>query len=278
MRKTNLCPECGSTSINYGVGEQNCRRCGLVIEEGILAQPFIDEATKSRASTPFLATASSKSPNGTIYRASWILSRKEQSFQAGARKIENLALKLDLPGIVSREAKLIFKKILYSQASKGKNKQNLAYASLYLACKVHQLPKTPLEITANSEVKMRGLVRATKLLADDLRILNRPINSLDILQRFASDLELKPVTIMRIAELLERINGANLSAGKKPETILGGAIYVVGKRIDDFRTQRQIANTLGLNEETIRRMSRNIEILESSDLSGPFINKIETFK
>lgn len=62
----------------------------------------------------------------------------------------------------------------------------------------------------------------------------------------------------RVAEIIMQIKGTQITAGKKPETILAGAIYLAGKQTGEARTQRQIANTIGVIEITIRKMSKEI--------------------
>lgn len=47
-------------------------------------------------------------------------------------------------------------------------------------------------------------------------------------------------------------------SGKRPETILAGAIYLASKQTGEQITQRQIANKTGVIEVTIRKITREL--------------------
>lgn len=256
----NKCPECGNQNISYeSHGELICRDCGLVMEDSGIEQPFISEAIQNQAAHPFLVTAGSKTQEGRIFKASWILSTREKNLQSAMNRIEEIASRLSLPEFIMKEAKLIFKKSQYSNMAIGRDNISLIYASVFIACKIHGIPKTPLELTAYSDIEEKHLMRAFRLIKAKLNIETQPIDPLDLLPRFASKLELSPNTVTMASEILIKIKGSTIATGKKPETILAGAIYLAGKQTGERRTQRQIANTLGVIEITIRKISKEIQ-------------------
>jgi len=258
MKKTNHCPECGSQQIQQVSGETNCKNCGLILEDTTLEQPIITQAHKDRATAPYLSIAGSKTPEGRVYKSSWMFSTREKNYQTEARKIETIGLKLNLPRTVIQEAKIIFKKAQNQNLSIGRDNQSLTYASIYLACKIHNLPKTPWELTAYTETTQKDLMTATRNITRNLQIKNMPADPLDLLPRFATRLDLKPQTINLITEILQKIKNTKITAGKRPETILAGTIYFAGKKTQDIRTQRQIANTTGVIEVTIRKTNKEL--------------------
>ena len=255
----NKCPECGSQNISYeNYGEESCRECGLVVEENGIEQPFVSEATQSQATHPYLSIAGSKTQEGRIFKSSWMLSTREKNLRAGMSKIDEIASRLNLPKNIIKESRLIFKKSQYSNISIGRDNISLIYASIYMACNIHELPKTLTEITEYSEIRSKDLMKAYRLIKAELGLNTRPIDPLDLLPRFASKLDLSPKTITRVAEIIIQIKDTVVVSGKKPETILAGAIYIAGKQTGEKRTQRQIANTLGVIEITIRKISKEI--------------------
>ena len=259
----NKCPECSSEKLSYETqGEIACRDCGLVIEDnGIEQQPFISEAVKSQATHPFLTEAGTRTQEGRIFKASWMLSTREKNLRSAMSKIDEIASRLNLSNIIIKEAKLIFKQSQYSNMTIGRDNISLIYASVYIACKIHGIPKTPLEITAFTEIKEKHLMKAFRLIKKELGLNTQPIDPLDLLPRFASKLELNPSTVTKATEILMQIKGTAITTGRKPETILAGAIYLACQQTGEQRTQRQIANTLGVIEVTIRKMSKEIACL-----------------
>jgi transcription initiation factor TFIIB len=246
------CPECGNTNIRETMQEKICGTCGLVLED----MP-IEHATPINPVHPFLLQAGSRAQNGRFYKSSWFLSTREKNLQHGLSKIDVIASKL--PESIIKESKILFKKALYVNASIGRDNLSLCYASVYIACNVHGVPKTPFELTAYSEITIPQLMKAYKLIKKLLYVNTTPIDPLDLLPRFASKLELRPDTINLIAELLIQTKRSEIFTGRKPEVILAGTIYHVCKRNNDHRTQRQIANSIGVLEVTIRRAVKDLE-------------------
>jgi transcription initiation factor TFIIB len=253
------CPECGNQNISYEIrGEIICRDCGLVMEDNGIEQPFISEAMQTHATQPYLIVAGSQAVEGKIFKSSWMLSTREKNFKLGIAKIDEVASRLSLPEFIITESKLIFKKSLYSNISIGRDNISLIYASIYIACSMHELPKTLMEITAYSEVESKDLMYAYRRIKRSLNIGTKLIDPLDLLSRFASKLELNINTIAIATEILIKIKGTNITAGRKPETIVAGAIYVAGQKGNNKRTQREISNTIGVIEITIRKISKEI--------------------
>jgi transcription initiation factor TFIIB len=256
------CPECGNQNIQEYNGELSCRDCGLVVDEAGIEQPFITESIQKHATMPYLVVAGSKEQDGRIFKSSWMLSTREKNFRNNTHIIDLVASKLNLPELVLKESKLLFKKAQYSNIAIGRDNIRLAYASIYIACAMQGIPKTLLELTIDSEVNQKNVMKAVKLIRRVLEIRTPMVDPMDLLPRFASKLDLTPETITLTTEILIKIKGTGITTGKRPETILGGAIYVACKKTDTRRTQRQIANAIGIMELTIRKTSKKIICLE----------------
>jgi transcription initiation factor TFIIB len=252
------CPECGNKNITCHHGEIICRECGLVIEDSGIEQPFISEAIQSQATHPHLTTAGTKGINGKIYKTTWMLSTREKNLQTALNKIEIITARLNIPNQTTKEAKLLFKESQYANIGVGRDNISVIYASVYIACNIQGIPKTPLELTAYTEINETQLMRTYKLIKKKLEITTKPIDPLDILPRFASKLELSPNTIATATEILIKAKETGIGTGKKPETLLAGAIYLACQQTGEERTQRQIANTIGVIEVSIRKISKDL--------------------
>lgn len=254
-----LCPECGSENHFFdSFGEQVCRSCGLVLEETVFEKQVVNDSLKSKGTIPFLLTAGSKGKEGKIFKSPWLLSTREKSFAAGISMIDSLGSKLCLSDFVIKESKFFFKKSLYSDLGVGRDNFSLIYASVYLACIMQGVPKTLCELTVYDDVEEKNVMKAFRLIKKKFDIRTVPIDSLDLLPRFASKLKLKCETEFHVRELLVKLKGTQVVGGRKPETVLAGAIYFVCKQDNDPRTQRQIANCVGVIEITIRKVCKKI--------------------
>ena len=245
------CPECGNNEIFQNNGEEICRACGLVVDDTIFES---STSTEGFAERPYLAKAGTQTPDGKIYKALWLQSTRERNLNHGLSKVDVIASKYKLPGVVVAESKLILKKSIYANINIGRDSTSLIYASVYIACNIHGIPKTPLELTAYSEISITQLMKGYRLIKKGLQIETKLIDPLDLLPRFASKLDLKQETIQLASELLVKMKESGKFTGSKPDTILAGAIYIASQQGTDQRTQRQITKATGITEVAIRKI------------------------
>ncbi|MBU1975425.1 MAG: transcription initiation factor IIB family protein [Nanoarchaeota archaeon] len=257
--KTNKCPECGNMKLKQVGTEIICPECGLVLEDAPLQQGFISEPVKKHAQSSYISTAGSKQVDGKIYKATWLLSTREKNIKSGMRKIDMAASRLRMPEFVSKEAKIIYKQAMQADLAVGRNNQAIALASVYAACNIHDLPKTALEVTAYTGTSKTQLLRACKLIKTELGLKINHVDPADLVQRFATRLKLRPDTIKVTNDILDKIKGTKVTQGRKPETIVAAALYLASQRNEDKRTQRDIANAVGVIEVTIRKRAKEIK-------------------
>lgn len=246
------CPECGSRRLRTLNQETICADCGLVIEDAPVQQ---NELLTSRASQPGLATAGTFQYKGRIVKHGWFFTTRQKNLQAANAELQLIAGRLQLPERITTEAMLLFKRALEADLTRGRDNQSFLYASVYAACLLHELPKTPLELALHAPISKVKMLRAHRILCRKLGIQTRPTKPLDLLQRFGSRLHLSQQAIGRAAELLEQ---AHLRPGRRPETALAAALYLAAKEAGEPRTQRQVANTVGVIEVTIRKQAREL--------------------
>ena len=269
MSTETKCPDCGNTQISYEEeqGEIVCTICGLVLEEkGVEKKPFISEAHKELAEQPFLAEAGGLKKNGRIIRSSWLLSTREKNYEQAKKRLDLLASKLRLPELVMTDANVIFKQAVQAGLNVGRDNLSLLYGSVYASCILHNVPKTPLEVTMYSEISKKKLMKAYRMIKNQLGLRLKTMDPADLVPRFGSRLGLKHETISKALEILGIIRENPLFVGKNPQTITASALYVAARTTNDDRTQRDIANATGVIEVTIRKRSK--EIIDS--LTKPF--------
>jgi len=266
MSTETRCPDCGNTQVSYEEeqGEIVCTICGLVLEEkAVEKKPFISEAHKEMAEQPFLAEAGGLKKNGRIIKSSWLLSTREKNYEQAKKRLELLASKLRLPELVMTDANVIFKQAVQAGLNVGRDNLSLIYGSVYASCIMHNVPKTPLEVTMYSEISKKKLMKAYRMLKNQLGLRLKTIEPADLVPRFGSRLGLKHETISQALEILGAIKENPLFVGKNPQTITASALYIAAKTTGDTRTQRDVANATGVIEVTIRKRSREIaEALE----------------
>jgi transcription initiation factor TFIIIB Brf1 subunit/transcription initiation factor TFIIB len=257
------CSSCGSDK-NYLSSNKEliCKNCGLVIEDCFIDNSkYSSSSNQNKGFLPELAIAGSQQVNGRIVKSHWLLSHKEKHFIQVKRSIELVSSRLNLTDTLTTESLMIYKKSLYKEINKGRDNQSLMYASIYLACLLHNISKVPREILIGTKVSKKKLMKSYKLIKKELGIKSEPPDPLDLVPRFGSKLELTQETIMKTSEIIMQIQEQQLMAGRQPMTILATAIHIATKKTGQKVTQRNITNATGVLEATIRSRSKAIMLL-----------------
>ncbi|MDY6770285.1 MAG: transcription initiation factor IIB, partial [Candidatus Nanohaloarchaea archaeon] len=83
-----------------------------------------------------------------------------------------------------------------------------------------------------------------------LRIL--PARPEDYIAKFAGDLKLSGEVQARARKIIEQAREEDLLSGKGPTGVAAAALYIAAVMEDEKRTQREVADTVGVTEVTIR--------------------------
>ena len=250
----NNCPECGG-NLQQASYEVICASCGLIVEDTVLEQPVEHTSVPSR---PALASAGTFTQEGRIVKNGWLFSTRQKNLQQAYQEIQRLGERQRLPGKAITEAQALFKQAVEANLNIGRENATLAYASVYAACRMLGLPKTPLELTAFTGISRHKMLQAYRLLVRGLGLRLTPIRPIDLLPRFGSQLGLAATTISRAAAILEERAEMVIRSGKRPETVVAAVLYLAAKESGEDKTQREIANTVGVIEVTIRKQSKEL--------------------
>ena len=101
-------------------------------------------------------------------------------------------------------------------------------------------------------------MKAYKVIRKELSLIIPVVDPLDLIPRFASKLGLSQSTITKANELVVKIKEEGSLSGKRPETIVATALYMASKINEEPRTQRDVANAVGVIEVTIRNATKLI--------------------
>ncbi len=257
----NKCLECGSKDQHqvHTSGELVCKKCGLVLDDmPFETNPYVSDAEKRTADIPYLARAGTQKMNGKFIKDSWLMSTREKNMRIARRRLGIMSSKLDLCNKVKKEAYFLFKLAVDRELNVGRDNLSILYACVYAACKIHQIPKTPSEIISYSSLSRTKLLRAYSLIKKGLGLKIGITNMDDFIPRFSSRLGLKQTTITKVYEIINKLEGSHVIAGKHPKTIVASAIYLATIIKKDTRTQREITNATGVIEVTIRKRSKEI--------------------
>jgi transcription initiation factor TFIIIB Brf1 subunit/transcription initiation factor TFIIB len=247
-----ICPECGNNETRIIANEEICISCGLVLDETI-SSPSIENTKKQYAQQPDVATAGSRRQDGKIVKYEWLFTTREKNIRQSDELLEMVASRHNLTDNVVKETRSLLQQAIKTNFSIGRETSSVVYACVYAACTITKTPKISRELVLNSGVTKTVLLRTYKHLKRHLNIQAENLKPSDLVERFGNKLKLDQPAIQKALDLTEQVQ--DLMQGKRPETIAAAALYLAGK---PKVTQRQIANTVGIIEVTIRKRTKEI--------------------
>lgn len=298
----NVCPECGSEiTFDHDKYEHICVRCGLVVQEVMIDQgpewrAFDHDQMVNRARTGApakYAIADKGLPTTIDWRDKDIYGRAiPEKNKAQIHRIRrwnermrvsrtgerNLALALGvldrfssvlhLPRELRENASLIYRKASKRNLVRGRSIECVVASSIYMACRMFNIPRTFDEISDASQVSKKQISRTYKFLAKKLNIKLNPTSPKDYISRFASKLGLSCETEAKAANIIDKTAKYGLNSGRGPTGVAAAALYIASILSGEKKTQKDIANVAGVTEVTIR--NRYKELSEQMDLEAIF--------
>jgi transcription initiation factor TFIIB len=282
------CRNCGSTRLfrDEATADLVCQECGLVNREGeaVVQEPLghSDDAsrygpgTHGRATTVLLPDKGLRTRIGPLTRNSVpsplshrrkmefarlrLVDRRQGRGDSGERNLETalpqlkrLTEALGLPRTVEETAVRLYRESLARRGMRGLRIASLVAACVYVACRVHGIPRTLRVVASQSEAPRSVIATVSIHLIRDLRVKVRPVNPMDLLPKLAEDLEFPRELRSRIREYLERLDkGGYQSSGVMPATLLGTVAYVAAQEGGWRYSQDRIAKALGVTSVSLR--------------------------
>lgn len=292
-RRKEVCMGCGQSTFtrDYSRGERTCSVCGLVASERTAdmgpewrAFTAAERSARSRVGAPstFLMAdkgisslidwrnkdASGKAIKSTtraaMYRMrkwhirSRLHSSQDRNLSVAMNEMQRLSSQLEIPHDVRETAALMYRKALITKIVRGRSIESVVAATIYLACRIHRIPRPLDEIVAETNASRKKVGYAVRLVVSRVNV-NVPLPSAkDLIPRLSADLMLEGRTVKRATDIINQAKASYVTIGKAPGGIAGAALYIAGILEEDRRTQREIANASRVTEVTIRNRYKEL--------------------
>ena len=293
IEETIKCPKCGRTHLSrdYSRGELICNDCGLVIEEDFIdhgpewrAFDSDQREKRARVGAPMTYTIHDKGLSTMIgwknrdsygksiptrNRAQLYRLRKwqrririadsiEKNLAFALSELDRMASGMGLPRNVRETAAMIYRKAVLKNLIRGRSMEGVSAAALYAACRQCNVPRTLNEIAGSSRVSRKEIGRTYRFITRELGLKLMPTSPQDYISRFCSELKLSGDVQVKTLEILKKAADKELSSGRGPTGIAAASIYIASVLCGERRTQREIAETAGVTEVTIRNRYKEI--------------------
>ena len=300
IEETVKCPECNNSFIirDQSRAELVCRNCGLVIDEDLIDyapewRAFDSEQRekRSRVGAPMTYTIHDKGLSTMIswknrdsygksiptrnraqlYRLrKWqrrvrISDSTERTLAIALSGLDRLASSMNLPRTVRETAAMIFRKAALKKLVRGRSIEGVTAASLYAACRQCNVPRTLDEISNTARISRKEIGRTYRYISRELELKLMPTSPQDYISRFCSVLKLSTDVKAKTLQILQEATRRELTSGRGPTGIAAASIYIASVLCGERRTQREVAETAGVTEVTIR--NRYKELAEKLDIN-----------
>ncbi len=190
--------------------------------------------------------------------------QKDRNLSTAFSEIERMSSQLGIPKNVREIASKIYRKAVNEDLIRGHSIEGMATSTLYIACRKTQMPRTLGEIAEVSYIDKKELGKNYRYIARKLDLQLPPADPVNYVARFGSDLNLSGEARTKAIKFIEKAQEEKLTTGKGPAGIAAGAIYVANKLSGEGKTQKEVAETAGVTEVTLR--NRYKELAEALNL------------
>ena len=287
--RTQKCPDCKSKYFreDSSRGETVCAKCGLVLEEDKIdsspewrAFDSDQRQSRTRGGAPLTHTKHDKgltteigrgkgelfkvapSKRAQYYRLRKWQKRLDQSksrnLSFAFSELQRLISFLGLPRPVHEQVAKKYEQAVDRGLVRGRSMESVIAALLYTVCREMQTPRTLEEIAEASGVERREIGRTYRYIARELGMRILPAMPKDYVPRFASMLGLSDMIQARAIRYLDKAKKIEASSGKGPTGVAAAALYIAAILEGEKRTQREIADAIGVTEVTIRNRFKEL--------------------
>lgn len=276
MTSNNLCPECNG-QLNAAGEETFCDECGLVVDEdhidrGPEWRSFDDGPNRKRTGAPLTRSRHDRGLSTEIDRSMRLTGRKRRLFARLRRQhnrarisskadrnriyafteIRRIVCALGLTDSIRDRTCVLFESAQKEDLLRGRSLEGFAAASVYAVCRTDEISRTLPEIGAVAKATREELTAAYSALNRELGLPTGPINPVEYLARFASQLDLSCEIEARARELVGESHSKGLTNGRNPSGVAAACLYTAATELDYPLTQQAAADVAGVTPVTLR--------------------------
>jgi len=138
-------------------------------------------------------------------------------------------------------ASVIYRRALDEDLIRGRSIEGVATAALYAACRQEGIPRSLDEVAEVARVEQKEIGRTYRYVAQELSLGLEPVDPVQYVPRFCSELELSEEVEQKTREIIEVTAEKGMLSGKSPTGYAAAAIYAASLLCNEKKTQREVA-------------------------------------
>lgn len=176
----------------------------------------------------------------------------ERNLVVALAELQRLASQMELPMSIRSEAARYYRQAVDNKLVRGRSIEGVVAASLYLACRMVNQPRTLDEVGHYSRTGRKEIGRTYRAIVKELKLQVPSADAKGYVPRFCSTLKLNSKATIEANRIIDACRADNWAAGRGPTGIAAAAVYLAAMLVNQPRTQREVAMAAGVTEVTIR--------------------------
>ncbi len=298
------CPECGSTNISYDHirGESVCENCGAVIKESMIDttqewRAFDEDQRSRRVRTGAVLTPTKHDQGitteigkgrGELFKVTskkraqyyrltkWhkrLIKSKDRNLSFAFSELQRLISYLHLSKAIHEKVAKLYQQAVEKGLVRGRSTESIIAALLYTTCREEGAPRTLEEISNASNIDKKDIGKTYRYIARKLNIRILPAKARDYVPRFGSLLNLSEKVQVNAVDVLDEASKHDVTSGKGPIGVAAAALYISAVLSGEKKTQREVADVIGVTEVTIR--NRYKEMVDALGIKDEVEEKVK---
>jgi transcription initiation factor TFIIB len=286
------CPECSSGKIKYDDirGETVCESCGFVLSESMIDvtqewRAFDEDQRSRRVRTGAVLTPTKHDQGitteigkgrGELFKVAskkraqyyrltkWhkrLIKSRDRNLSFALSELQRLVSILTLSKAIHERVAKLYQQAVNKGLVRGRSTESIIAALLYTTCREEGAPRTLDEISKASGINKKDIGKTYRYIARKLRIRILPAKAQDYVPRFGSLLGLSERVQVKAVDVLDDAAKYDVTSGKGPIGVAAAALYIAAVLSGEKKTQREVADVIGVTEVTIR--NRYKEMVDS---------------
>ena len=179
--------------------------------------------------------------------------KQKKTFYKGVRITNKLSDDLGLPKQAKQGAKEIFRRYSNSGAMQGRKTEDSAVASVYLAARQANFPRSLDAISKKSDISKVRISRAAKSINKSQKLAIKPPAAPELIGAAASKLKLRPQQTSKSITKANTYFTKGFAGSSAPSSVAAVAVYN-----SSDKTQKQVSAAFGISETTLRNTRKRI--------------------
>ncbi|MCS7106379.1 MAG: hypothetical protein NZ942_03620, partial [Candidatus Aenigmarchaeota archaeon] len=189
-----------------------------------------------------------------------LIKSKDRNLSFALSELQRIVSFLNLPRSIHERIARYYEEAVNKGLVRGRSIESVIAALTYAVSREFGSPRTLDEISEASGVEKREIGRTYRYVSRELAIRILPADPITFVPRFCSMLGLSDKVQAKAVEILKKAKKHDITSGKGPTGVAAAAIYIACVLVGEKRTQREVADIVGVTEVTIR--NRYKELIE----------------